>query len=60
MGMFKAIRQRMRDATAQTAEFKQSARSIARTEALARLIERHDQGLIGDEEFWERRAYFEQ
>ena len=45
MGMFEAIRQRMKDATAQTAELKQSARSTARAQELARLIERRLQQL---------------
>ena len=59
MGVFRAIRQRMRDASAQVAEIRQSARSKARADELARLVERHEQRLIGDEEFWKRRSYLQ-
>jgi uncharacterized membrane protein len=58
--MFRAIRQRMRNATVQTAEAKQSANSTARSKELERLVERHEQGLIDDKEFEARRTYLEQ
>jgi hypothetical protein len=47
----------MRNASAQTAELKQSASSSARAKELERLVERHDQGLIDDHEYGVRRAY---
>lgn len=46
MGMLRALRERMRNASAQTAELKQSASSSARAKELERLVERHEQGLI--------------
>jgi hypothetical protein len=57
MGMLRALRERMRNASAQTAELKQSASSSARAKELERLVERHDQGLIDDHEYGVRRAY---
>ncbi|MGO8859344.1 MAG: SHOCT domain-containing protein [Acidimicrobiales bacterium] len=57
--MFKALRQKMKDATLKASEAKQSASSRAAAAELARLIERHDKGLIGDEEFTARKAYLE-
>jgi uncharacterized membrane protein len=59
MGMLRALRERMRNASAQTAELKQSASSSARAKELERLVERHEQGLIDDEEFEFRRTYLE-
>lgn len=60
MGILEAIRQRIRDANAQTAELKESARSTGKANELARLIDRHQQGLIGDKEFQARKHYLEQ
>ncbi len=59
MGKFNAMRERMKSATAQTAEFNQAASSSARAQELERLVERHEQGLIDDKEFEVRRAYLE-
>jgi hypothetical protein len=59
VGMLKALRQRMKDATAQISETKQSASSRAAAMELDRLIDRHDRGLIGDREFTARKAVLE-
>jgi hypothetical protein len=57
--MIKAIRLRMKKAATQTADAAQSACSQAAAAELARLIDRHSRGLIGDEEFAARKAVLE-
>jgi hypothetical protein len=56
MGRLKAIRQRMRDSTTKVAEVTQLASSRAAEMELNRLIDHHERGLIGDEEFVTRKA----
>ena len=56
MGWINTLRQRMKDAAGQASEVNESARSQAAKDELVRLIDRYNQGLIGEQEYTARKA----